>query len=94
MMWVVSLGEDLFLVATDLDGPPNEWPLPAEALIAEAHELVARPVAKLIVCHGEEGDHWELVGRARHMLAGLVEVSSPRLGAPIEIEAPGVSNSP
>lgn len=72
---------------------PNQWPLPAEALIAEAEQLVARPVAKLIVRHGEGGDHWELVERARQMLTGLVEVSSSGPGAPIEIAAPGVSKA-
>lgn len=72
---------------------PNQWALPVEALIAEAAELVARPIAKLIVRHGEEGDHWELVERARQTLSGLVEVTSSGPGAPIEIAAPGVSKA-
>lgn len=72
---------------------PNQWPLPAEALIAEAEELVARPIAKLSVRHGEHGDHWELVERARQILAGMVEVTSSALGAPIDIAAPGVSKA-
>ncbi|HZT66841.1 MAG TPA: HAD family hydrolase [Acidimicrobiales bacterium] len=69
------------------------WPPPPDALVAEAERLLAAPVAKMVVRHGESGDHWELVDRARRAAGGLVEVTSSGPGAPVELAAPGVSKA-
>jgi HAD superfamily hydrolase (TIGR01484 family) len=71
---------------------PAYWPVPADALIGAAEALIAAPVAKLIVRHGD-GDHWELVTRARQAVGDLGEVTSSGLYAPIEITAAGVSKA-
>ena len=74
-------------------GYPAQWPIPADALLAEAERLIAEPVAKLIVRHAEVGDHWELIERARRVVGDLVEVTSSATGGPIELAAPGVSKA-
>jgi hypothetical protein len=72
----------------------SQWPVPPGAAVLEVDALVREPVTKLIARHDEPATaHWELVERARRVLAGLVEVTSSGPTAPIEISASGVGKA-
>jgi hydroxymethylpyrimidine pyrophosphatase-like HAD family hydrolase len=71
----------------------NSWPLPPGAMLSAVEELVTGPISKLLVRHGDPGDPWEILARARAALGSLVEVTSSGPGAPLEIAAPGVTKA-
>jgi hypothetical protein len=75
-------------------GYQEQWPLPADALVATVETLLAVPMAKLLIRHaGDPADHWPDLERARAVVGELVEVTSSGPGAPIEISAVGVSKA-
>lgn len=72
---------------------PTRWPIPDDAEIATAEELIKQPMAKLLVRHAGIDDHWATVERPRTALRDLVELTSSGPNEALEISALGVTKA-